>query len=65
MLEIIFSNSETQTCIIRDTGPLAASWRAEHICAVHQVTLIVLTSLCINDGDIRDNGDCRRGGKSH
>ena len=53
------------TGVIRDTGPLAASWGAEHVIAVHEEALVVLPTLGIHDGDVRDDGDCgARGGVS-
>ena len=44
------------TGVIRDAGPLAAGWRAEHIIAVHEEALIVLPTLGVHDGDVRDDG---------
>ena len=49
------------TCVVGDTGPLAASRGAEHVIAVHEEAFIVSPTLGIHDGDVRDDGDCTGG----
>lgn len=41
---------------VRGGGP--APWGEQHVAAVHQVAVVALACLRVDDGDVRDDGDC-------
>lgn len=46
--------------ITRDAGGLGAPRRLQHLVAVHQVAVILISCLCIHDGNVWNDGNWGR-----
>lgn len=58
---LCLEDSGPLTCVVGDTGPLAASRGAQNVIAVHEEAFVVSRTLGVHNGDVRDDGDCRGG----